>query len=194
MAAQTPGAELEVVVPNGETGKPYSLFQQWNFLCIPKASKHADLVMDVSNWLSVKENHDLLEYGIEGKDWEAAGDSGYKSLSKYAFPGYTLTWRPTLVRTSESMLPEDKIWFDKSRQAESFTLSPVAGFTFNAEKVKTEYAKMTPLHDSVYLPLTQGVLSASEGKALLKSKILAVGGQKVIDEIQAQIDALPAAQ
>lgn len=191
-ALKTPGVELEVVVPYDETAKPYSTFQQWNFMCIPKASKHADLVMDVANWLSIKENHDLLEYGIEGTDWEATGDSSYKQLSDYAFPGYVLTWRPTLVRTPDSMLPSDKEWFEKAKIADSFVLSPLSGFTFNSEQVKTEYAKVTPFFDSVYLPMAQGVLPSGSGEKMLKEKIMGVGGQKVIDEIQKQVDVITA--
>ncbi|MEK0316503.1 DUF3502 domain-containing protein [Cohnella sp. 56] len=184
------GAQLEVVMPHDDASKPYSTFQQWNFLAVPKASKHADLVMDVANWLSIKGNHDLMEYGIEGKDWEADGDTGYKPLSSYTFPGYVLTWRPTLVRTPSNMLPDDKEWFEKASKAESFNLSPIAGFTFDAEQVKTEYAKTTPFFDSVFLPLSQGVLAADKGKAMLNDKVLGVGGQKVIDEIQKQIAAI----
>lgn len=182
--------KLEVFVPNGDKAKPYTAFQQWNFLCIPTSSKHSDLAMDVVNWLSIKENHDLMEYGIQGKDWEPVGDTSYKVLSNYSFPGFVLTWRPTLNRTPDTMMPDDKKWFDFSADPANFTLSPTSGFSFNAEKVKTEYAKITPLHDSLFLPLSQGVLSADEGKATLEEKMASLGGQKVIDEIQAQIDAV----
>ncbi|MEK5163547.1 extracellular solute-binding protein [Paenibacillus sp. FSL R5-0527] len=182
--------KLEVFVPNGDKAKPYTAFQQWNFLCIPASSKHSDLALDVVNWLSIKENHDLMEYGIQGKDWEPVGDTSYKVLSNYSFPGFVLTWRPTLNRTPDTMMPDDKKWFDFSADPANFTLSPTAGFSFNAEKVKTEYAKITPLHDSIFLPLSQGVLSADEGKATLEEKMASLGGQKVIDEIQAQIDAV----
>ncbi|AIQ37179.1 extracellular solute-binding protein [Paenibacillus sp. FSL R5-0345] len=191
-ALKIPGVELEVVVPYDQSAKPYSTFQQWNFMCIPKASKHADLVMDVANWLSIKENHDLLEYGIEGKDWEASGDTSFKQLSDYSFPGYVMTWRPTLVRTPDSMLPSDKEWFEKSKLAETFLLSPLSGFTFNADQVKTEYAKVSPFYDSLYLPMAQGVLPTDKGLKMMKDKILGVGGQKVVDEIQKQVDAMPA--
>ncbi|MCL6457612.1 MAG: extracellular solute-binding protein [Gorillibacterium sp.] len=185
-ALKIPGAELEIFIPNADAINAYSSFQQWNFLCIPKSSKHAELAMDVANWLSIKENHDILEYGLEGRDWEAVGENSYKALSTYAFPAFAFTWRPELLRTLDTMLPEDKKWFDVSRDPESYTISPIAGFSFDAEKVKTEYAKITPLHDAYYLPLTQGVLEAGKGKETLKAKILAVGGQKVIDEIQNQ--------
>ncbi|GIP21277.1 extracellular solute-binding protein [Paenibacillus sp. J22TS3] len=182
--------KLEVFVPNGDKAKPYTAFQQWNFLCIPASSKHSDLALDVVNWLSIKENHDLMEYGIQGKDWEPLGDKSYKVLSNYSFPGFVLTWRPKLNRTPDTMMPDDKKWFDFSADPANFTLSPTSGFSFNAEKVKTEYAKITPLHDSLFLPLSQGLLPAGEGKAKLEEKMAGLGGQKVIDEIQAQIDAV----
>lgn len=182
--------KLEVFVPNGDKAKPYTAFQQWNFLSIPTSSNNPELVMDVANWLSIKENHDLMEYGVQGKDWEPVGDTSYKVLSAYSFPGYVLTWRPTLNRTPDTMTADDKKWFDFSTDPANFTLSPTAGFNFDAEKVKTEYAKITPLHDSVFLPLNQGVLSADKGKAMMDDKMASLGGQKVIDEIQAQINAV----
>ena len=185
-----PGAELEIFVPNADKLNPYSAFQQWNFMCIPKASKHAELAMDVANWLSIKENHDILEYGIEGRDWEAVGDNSYKALSGYAFPAFALTWRPALFRTLDTMLPDDKKWFEASSNPDNFTVSPLAGFAFDAEQVKTEYAKITPIQDAYFMPLTQGIVPADKGKATLKEKILAVGGQKVIDEIQRQVEEL----
>lgn len=184
--------KLEVFIPNGDQAKPYTAFQQWNFLCIPASSKNPELAMDVANWLSIKENHDLMEYGIPGKDWEPVGETSYKVLSNYTFPGYVLTWRPTLNRTPDTMAADDKKWFDFSTDPANFTLSPTAGFNFNAEKVKTEYAKITPLHDSTFLPLSQGLLAADEGKKTLGEKMASLGGQKVIDEIQAQIDAVVA--
>ncbi|MEK3796627.1 DUF3502 domain-containing protein [Paenibacillus sp. FSL R7-0204] len=182
--------KLEIFIPNGEQAKPYTAYQQWNFLCIPTTSKHSDVTMDVVNWLSIKENHDLMEYGIQGKDWEPVGDSSYKALSGYTFPGYVLTWRPVLNRTPDTMMQDDKKWFDFSTKTSNFTLSPIAGFNFNAEKVKTEYAKITPLHDSIFLPLSQGLIPAAEGKKTMEDKMASLGGQKVIDEIQAQIDAV----
>jgi putative aldouronate transport system substrate-binding protein len=184
--------KLEVFIPNGDQAKPYTAFQQWNFLCIPTSSKNPELAMDVANWLSIKENHDLMEYGIQGKDWEPVGETSYKVLSSYTFPGYVLTWRPTLNRTPDTMAADDKKWFDFSTDPANFTLSPTAGFNFNAEKVKTEYAKITPLHASIFLPLNQGLLAANEGKKTLSEKMASLGGQKVIDEIQAQIDAVVA--
>lgn len=90
------------------------------------------------------------------------------------------------------MLAGDKEWVEKAGAADFFNISPITGFSFDAEQVKTEYAKTTPFFDSVFLPLSQGVLPADKGKEMLKDKILGVGGQKVMDEIQKQIDAVVA--
>ncbi|MBO9606213.1 MAG: extracellular solute-binding protein [Paenibacillaceae bacterium] len=183
-----PGAQLEVVVPAEAGWKPISDFKQANYLCIPKYSKHADRVIDVMNWLSIKENHDLLEYGIVGKDWNPIGDSSMQTLSKYAFPGYTMSWRPKLERTPDNMLPDDKKWLDFAKDANNFRPTVAAGFSVNLDPVKTEMAKFTPLNVQIVTPLAVGVLEYDKGLAQLKSEAEKAGYDKIKQEFQKQFD------
>jgi len=183
-----PGAELEIVVPAEEGWKPLSDFKQWNFLCIPAYSKNAEIVMDVMNWLSIKENHDLLEYGIEGTDWKAVGDTGYEAISGYAFPGYVLTWRPMLTRTPSNMNEGDKKWFDFAKDATQFRASVTTGFTANLDGVKTEVAKITPLNEQIIGPVAAGVLDYEKGIAQYKKEMEKEGYKKIQEALQAQLD------
>jgi putative aldouronate transport system substrate-binding protein len=191
-ALKLPGAKLEVVVPF-ETNAPklISDFKQWNFTAINMKSKHAEQVIALMEWLSIKENHDLLEYGIEGENWKAVGDDQYEQISAnpYSFPAFVMTWRPTLARTSTSMLPGDKTWFDFCRNPDNFTPSPFIGFVANTEPVKTQFAKVDPLMGQYYSPMSSGILDPAKGFPELKVASEKAGIQKVIVEVQSQLDA-----
>ncbi|SFS57803.1 extracellular solute-binding protein [Paenibacillus sp. BC26] len=194
-ALKLPGAQLEIVPAyNLGTPKPYSDFKQWNFLVVNKNSKHPEKVLALSDWLSVKENHDLLELGIEGKHWKAVGDDQYETVegSGYSFPGYVLTWRPTLVRTSVTMMPDDKKWFDYARDANNFTASPYDGFVANTDSIKTELAKATPIETDILKPLGLGVLDSSKGFASAVDAAKEAGGQVIVDELNKQYAAFTA--
>lgn len=193
-ALKVPGVKLEIVVPIDEGQKIQSSLKQGNFLVIPKSSKHPEKVIEVMNWLSIQENHDLLEYGIPGVDWEPVGDSSIHQLSKYAFPGYVMTWRPTLHRTPDIMLPDDRKWFEFAADADNFIPSLTVGFTADLTPVKTEIAKMDPLLDSVIRPMGNGVLDADKGMKLLKEGMEQAGSDLVLAELQKQYDAFLAAQ
>jgi putative aldouronate transport system substrate-binding protein len=187
-ALKISGVQLEVVAPYVGDAKPNSDYKQWNFLVVPKNSKHPDLVMNVMDWLSIPENHDLLEYGVKGTDWEEKGDLIHP-ISNYAFPGFVMTWRPTLERALDTMLPDDKLWYDYAKDANHFNLSPFTGFTANTEAVKTEIAKINPYFDQTLKPMNAGVLTADKGIPMLMDQMDKAGSQKVIDEIQKQFDA-----
>lgn len=194
-ASKTEGVELEFVIPLQEGVKPYSTFKQWNFLVVHSKSKNAELVIKVMDWLSIKDNHDMLEYGIEGTDWEAVGDDMYKVIndSKYSFPGYVISWRPSLVRSPNHMREDDKDWFNKSREADSFRRAPNAGFTADLEPIKSEVAKMNAVVTELGMPLMTGVLNTEKGLADIRKRTKAAGMDTIVEEIQKQYSAFLAA-
>ena len=71
--------------PLGEV-KPVQTFQADNMVVVNANGGDVERALALQDWLSVKANHDLIEYGIEGTDWEAVGDDGLKQLSQYSFP------------------------------------------------------------------------------------------------------------
>ena len=194
-ALKVPGVELEVAIMNPDQTL-YSDFKQWNFLCIPSSSEHAEKVIDVMNWLSIQENHDLMEYGIEGKHWEAVGEDQYKVIegSEYSFPGYVMTWRPELARTPDHMLSDDLKWYKFTRDASHYELSPYAGFTPDTEPFKTEYAQLSAVKDEILKPLGAGVLDYQKGLKQLTDQFNNSGGGKILESLQTQYEAFKSAQ
>ncbi|WP_159883159.1 extracellular solute-binding protein [Paenibacillus puerhi] len=202
-----PGAELEYVslVPGVAEGKPGSLttdFKAWNFSSIPVTSKNADRVMAFFEWLYADpQNHDLFEYGIQGKHWEPVGSDKFKipagadASKTYSFPGYVLTWNPSFVRYPDDF-PESGLKIEQyTAKQESFVKSPIAGFTLNAEPIKSELAKVGPEFKKARTIAMLGLTDNYEGvynEALEKMKKM--GLETIRAEIQKQLEAFLAAQ
>lgn len=189
------GYKEEIFIPNDGKGL-ISDFKQWNFNSIPATSKHPDMVVKFLDWVSIKENHDLVEYGVVGKHWNPIGNDSYSVVegSQYSFPAYVLTWRPGMLRTVDTMAADDKKWFAFARDAANFRKSETSGFTVNSDPIKTEVAKLTPLQDSLYKPLNIGALTADKGIPKLKDAVNKAGLQKVVEEVQKQFDTFKAGQ
>lgn len=187
-----PGAVMEAVFPYAdENPKPYSDFKQANYLVVNKNSKNPEKVIALADWLSIKENHDLVQYGVEGVNWSAIGDDQYENVegNQYIFPGYVLTWRPSLDRTLANMLPGDKKWYDYSKDTANFTYSPLANFTYDDTPFKTEVTKINAVAPALSSPLVAGLVDVEAQMTKLNEALAKAGSAKLADELQKQIDA-----
>ncbi len=149
-------------VRNMEPEARITSLQGNNFLCIPSTSKKIDATLKFLDWVfASKENHDLFELGIEGKDWTAVGDDKYSlpEDSQYTFPGYVLTWNPNFVRFSDE-LPED-IYEYKSYDLDTngYYPSPLAGFIFDTSNIQTEMTKVNAIMSENSTALEHGALN-----------------------------------
>jgi len=128
-------------------------FKAFNFACIPASSKNTELVMKFFDWIFADQsNHDLWELGIEGKDWIADGPKFYKfpaSGPNYLFPGYQLTWNPTMIRNLSGLDPVVYKILDYEMDIKSYYQTPLGGFQFDSKPVKTELAKVQNVLDQI---------------------------------------------
>jgi len=145
-------------------------FRAWNFGVIPVTSTNQDKTMSFFNWLYTNDkNHDLFELGVEGKDWEAVGTDKYKvpdgvdSKSVYNFPGFIMTWNPTMQKF-DSKNPDAIVkMMNNYGDTNFYYKTPDAGFTFVPDAVKTETAKMGDIQ-SLTRAVQNGVVSDIPGK------------------------------
>ncbi len=189
---------LSEAIRNKIPGYVATDFKAWNFLAVPVSSPNADKVMQFMNWLfEDQKNHDLFQYGIEGKHWVAVNDDKYKypeemdMAANYSFPAYELTWNPTYLRVQDIM-PQDVVDTMALMGDSQFLFKGfAAGFDFVSDKVTSEQAKNNDI-DSLARPLQNGMIA--------KEKILeeinniqrqreTSGYMKIIAEKQAQIEA-----
>jgi putative aldouronate transport system substrate-binding protein len=155
-------------------------------------STKADQVADglaFQEWLSIKENHDLLEYGIEGTDWKAVGDDQLQMLSKYNFPGYTMSWRVPLERTASDMLASERKWYSWSKDFSNFAESPLAGFVIDQTPIKTQVAQINAAYTRYMTPLQAGTVDTAKGIEAAKKGFSSAGLDAVIAEVEKQLTA-----
>lgn len=185
-----PGAEIELVVPFGGTTPPklFSSFGSANNVCVNAKMENPDAVLKLQDWLSIKENHDLLAYGIEGEDWKPVGDTGFQSSSSYVFPGYVASWRAPLERLPADTIDSEKKWFAWSQNFDNFELSPTAGFELTKDAVKTESAQLSAAYSEYALPLFAGLADPAKGLSELQKAFDKAGFDKVLAENEKQLN------
>jgi putative aldouronate transport system substrate-binding protein len=200
LQASIPNAELGVFVYSDtvrlQTPKTEGVdFKAWNFLAIPSTSKHADKVMGFMEWLfSDRANHDLLEYGIEGKHWIAAGDDKYDyppgidPAANYNFYGYILTWNPMLNRYLVSMPDNLVTALKRAGDAANFYKRIDAGFSFITDPVSTELAKINDL--AAYArAISNGIPTNIESEVIRVQRLYEEAGiERVAAEVERQFN------
>jgi putative aldouronate transport system substrate-binding protein len=150
---------------------------------------NTDKVMQLEDWLSIKENHDIISYGIEGRDWKPAGDDSLEQLSAYAFPGYALCWRTSLERRSKLMTESEADLFSWAQDYNNFTSDTFASFIPDSEPVKREDAQMAAAFTQYANPLFFGAVDVDKGLDALKKAADKAGLAKLQAEMQKQADA-----
>jgi putative aldouronate transport system substrate-binding protein len=199
--ASLPNAELGVFMISDtvrlNTPKTEGVdFKAWNFLAIPSTSKNADKVMGFMEWLFAdRAHHDLLEYGIEGKHWIAAGSDKYDyppglaPSAYYDFSGYLLTWNPQLIRYPASMPDNLVTALKRAGDAANFYKRVDAGFSFVTDSVSTELAKINDL--SAYArAISNGIPTDLNAEIARVQKLYEEAGiEKIATEVERQFNA-----
>jgi putative aldouronate transport system substrate-binding protein len=201
--------KIKQVVPNAELGFfPISKSNQdmapgkqstdgkaWNFIAIPATSKKIDRTMEFLDWIfSKQENNDLFTYGIEGKDWQAVGTNQFKlpdgdKSKNYGFPGYELTWNPTLSRIPAGLPDQITKYYQYEFKPDTYKKNVLAGFTFDQEPVKNEIAKCGTVTQK-YMPfLLSGFGDVNENLSKMNAELKASGVDKIKAELTKQINA-----
>jgi putative aldouronate transport system substrate-binding protein len=173
-------------------------FKAGNFQCIPATSKNVARTMMFYDWLfSDRENHDLFEYGIKGVDWEPVSEKEYKLLPEgidptkaYNMYWFQLTGIPKWTRFPEGTDPLRAKVNEVNQNKDVFYLSPLTGFTFNSESVKTEIAKVAPILTTNLQPVRWGMVDNFD-QTLKKAndKAKGMGLEKIRDELKKQLQA-----
>lgn len=143
-----PGAELEIFVNdyairNKLEGYAQTDYKAWNYLCVPVSAgkDKCDMAMKFMNWIfSSEENHDLFQYGIKGKHWEAAKDEDGKEIEgtvstvgmeSYTFPAYELTWNPNFIKVNSASDPKVMEYMEYMYDSDRYVGILYSGFTFD---------------------------------------------------------------
>ncbi|WP_339316418.1 extracellular solute-binding protein [Paenibacillus sp. FSL R10-2734] len=193
------GADLEFFVINDkmrnmEAKAITTNYKSNNSIAIPVTSKNIDRTMKFFDWMfQDRANHDLFEFGIEGKHWEAVGDNEYKQLDaskNYNFPGYEFTWNPTTIRLSSDLDETAKKYFEYSAKPDSYYAPALASFQFDTSNVKAEFANIQSKADPFIQTLKAGQVKDWKSDFVkLNSDLKGLGLDKIRTELQKQVQA-----
>lgn len=132
----------------------------------------------------------LLTYGIEGVHYEKTGDTSIKLLEKskdYLIPSYTMGNHFIGYTTDPD--PVDK-WEEFQAFNDEAEIAPLFGFSFDGESVKNELAAVKNVSQQYYSQVFTGTaIDMDAAIEEFNTKLEQAGIQKIIDEMQKQVDA-----
>ena len=192
---QSVGGEVEAVTFfSTEPGDNISDFKAWNFLALASVSKNKERAIMFLDWANQKENYDLLAYGIEGQNWEAAGDGKYKKLNDgYSFFPFAWIWNPTNDRFLDNLDEETVRLTQFTMEADNFTKDILTGFTFDTAPVANEIAQFSSIRDKYITGISNGVTDPDSTWEKYKEEAYGIS-KKIQAEMQKQIDAFLASK
>jgi putative aldouronate transport system substrate-binding protein len=186
-----PTAQIANVVPlrGGKDAKPNQTFQADNFVVLNVKGRSNERAMQLEDWVSIKENHDLLSYGVEGTDWKAVGADKFQQLSQYSFPGFALCWRQSLEKKIKDITPSEEAWFDWAQKYDNFTLDPYASFVPDVTPVKRQDSQVNAAMTQYGNPLWIGAVDVDKGLDSLKKAVDKAGLPELQAEMEKQANA-----
>ena len=166
-----------------------------SMIAVSKNSKNPDKAVEFLNLLNTDEYiRNLLNYGIEGTHYESVNDKQIKLTDKasdYSVGYYTLgNLFITKVLDNE---PETK-WDEFKEFNNAAKKSPVLGFKFDTSKVTNEIAAINNVLEEFKSTIYSGSVDVDEYLDKLNKKLKDQGIDRVIEEMQTQLDAWLAEQ
>ena len=166
-----------------------------SMIAVSKNSKNPDKAVEFLNLLNTDEYiRNLLNYGIEGTHYESVNDKQIKLTDKasdYSVGYYTLgNLFITKVLDNE---PETK-WDEFKEFNDEAKKSAVLGFKFDTSKVTNEIAAINNVLEEFKSTLYSGSVDVDEYLNKLNKKLKDQGIDRVIEEMQTQLDAWLAEQ
>lgn len=172
-----------------------------NGWAVPASSKNIDATMDFLNWMfGSQEDHDLIQLGIEGKDFEYGENRTYKPLTSYSadLGGYGFSWNPAYALLSQSYTGKAMEYRSWEYSEAPFTSYRVLGFNFNTSDVdlSTAIAQCKAVTDMVNVVKLHGIAIDGNGTAynsvveMIQANVkqaMENGGQYVVDAMVQQM-------
>lgn len=175
-----------------------------NGWCVPKTSKNIDATMRFMDWMfSSQENHDLIQLGLEGVDFEYGEvDGTYKTITSYSgdLGGYSISWNPNYALINSQYTDEALAYRQYELKPETFVSYNILGFNFDTSDMdlSTAVAQCKAVTDMTAIVKLHGISTDGNGNSyatmteMLKANVdeaMANGGQQVYDALKAQLEA-----
>ena len=162
-----------------------------NMLAVPSTSKHVKEAVEFIQWFKCnQDNYDLWSYGVKGVNYNLNGESvdttGIDANNIYS----PMTWMwndMDMARFSANYSQENLerlLNWDKNSKT-----SPLLGFTVDQTNIKAEVSQITAIMGEYRNDLGNGVVAWDDVKDQVIQSLYDAGLQKVIDEVQTQVNA-----
>lgn len=166
-----------------------------SMIAVSKNSKNPDKAVEFLNLLNTDEYiRNLLNYGIEGTHYESVNDKQIKLTDKasdYSVGYYTLG--NLFITKALDNEPETK-WDEFQEFNDAAKESAVLGFKFDTSKVTNEIAAINNVLEEFKSTIYSGSVDVDEYLDKLNKKLKDQGIDRVIEEMQTQLDAWLAEQ
>lgn len=170
---------------------------------VPASSKNIDATMKFLDWMfSSQENHDLIQLGIEGVDFEYGEEEGtYTPITSYGsdLGGYSFSWNPTYALINSQYTDEALEYRKYELQPDTFVSSGILGFRFDTSDMdlSTAAAQCGAVTNMTATVKLHGISTDGNGKSfdsikeMLKANVdeaMKNGGQEVYDAFKKQLE------
>ena len=177
-----------ISIPANSRGVKSTFSATGNMLAISATSKHPERTMMFLNLLNSDPYlSNLCAYGIEGVHWKAVGTDRLDFLPQHINYNASLVGNPFIGRLTPT--DPDNLWDILKKANAAATKSPIFGFSFNPDPVKNEMSAIQNVKDEFVPHLFVGEVDVDSTLAKMNDKLNASGLDKVINEMQKQIDA-----
>jgi len=179
--------------------KPWQNTTTWNFQSVAAASKKAERAVMYLNWAQKdQKNYDLLTLGVENvhyvlKDGNVNLPEGKDAVS-IGYNPYEWLWQNPKYMKAKGSDAKDFLQLLKDFDKDSAFLSPIMGFTFDPTPVKTEVAALDSVAAKYQNTIASGLVDPEIELPKYDAAMKEVGLDKVIDEVQKQLDAFLASK
>lgn len=168
--------------------------------CIGANSKNPERAMMLVELLNTDDYlYNTIAWGMEGIDYKRISD---KQIEVFEDAPYKFNYCEWQMGQSYG-----RLWWDQNTDVElrekslnivyeydkTAKTSPVIGFVFDPESVKTEMANCNTVFDELLAALGSGTINPDEYLPVFLEKLDKAGAEKIIAEKQRQIDAWRAA-
>lgn len=151
-------------------------------------SKHPEKAMEFLNLLYTDSYLiNLVDFGIENVHYKKTGDQSKDAIpdSGYSFPAFSVgNMMLTYLNTKD---PADK-WDQFKKFNDSASKSPLLGFQVDTSAITTEIANLKNTKDATYNALFSGTLDPKTNLPKVIQKLKDNGLDKVMAEVQKQVD------
>ena len=133
------------------------------------------------------EIHNLLSYGIEGVDYEKTSEKQIKKLDNKQYSGINNWTMGTVANTYMLDTQSPTVWEDTKKFNDEAVTSPLLGFNADITNLTLEIANCKTVINEYLGMIDLGLYDDAKVEEF-RSKLKQAGADKIMTEIQSQID------